>query len=48
MKCPKCKKSMKTDIKSSRYICECGYEILWSGDFIVTEERRTFSPRIYA
>jgi tRNA(Ile2) C34 agmatinyltransferase TiaS len=30
MKCPKCHKQMKADVKSNKYICECGNEIPWS------------------
>ena len=29
MKCPNCHKNMIADIENRRYICECGYEIVW-------------------
>ena len=32
MKCKKCKKQMKVDVESERYICECGFEIKWMQD----------------
>lgn len=32
MKCNKCGKIMKSDIENERYICECGFAILWGGE----------------
>ena len=29
MKCPSCHKNMIADIENSRYVCECGKEIMW-------------------